>query len=161
MGKNKWRAIMKADSRPHHVIAGSDVSGEGESVTARGGEGICAGHYGVVAWNPAIILVDGYFHDIRPNRNERYTLRVSVDDRCYAVCDVDVTKPSSGSGSRPDRVDIPTLALYVPTRPIEQTQDAHWEQPDMDRPYDLRWELRDVGDEPMLKMFLSYRVIPI
>jgi hypothetical protein len=152
---------MKADSRPHHVIAGSDASGEGESVTARGGEGVCAGHYGVVAWNPAIILVDGYFHDIRPNRNERYTLRVSVDDRCYAVCDVDVTKPSSGSGSRPDRVDIPTLALYVPTRPVEQTQDAHWEQPDMDRPYDLRWELRDVGDEPMLKMFLSYRVIPI
>jgi hypothetical protein len=152
---------MKADSRPHHVIAGSDASGEGESVTARGGEGICAGHYGVVAWNPAIILVDGYFHDIRPNRNERYTLRVSVDDRCYAVCDVDVTKHSSGSGSRPDRVDIPTLALYVPTRLIVQTQDAHWEQPDMDRPYDLRWELRDVGDEPMLKMFLSYRVIPI
>ena len=152
---------MKADSRPHHVIVGSDASGEGESVTARGGEGVCAGHYGVVAWNPAIILVDGYFHDIRPNRNERYTLRVSVDDRCYAVCDVDVTKPSSGSGSRPDRVDIPTLALYVPTRPVEQTQDAHWEQPDMDRPYDLRWELRDVGDEPMLKMFLSYRVIPI
>jgi hypothetical protein len=152
---------MKADSRPHHVIVGSDASGEGESVTARGGEGVCASHYGVVAWNPAIILVDGYFHDIRPNRNERYTLRVSVDDRCYVVCDVDVTKPSSGSGSRPDRVDIPTLALYVPTRPVEQTQDAHWEQPDMDRPYDLRWELRDVGDEPMLKMFLSYRVIPI
>jgi hypothetical protein len=31
----------------------------------------------------------------------------------------------------------------------------------MDRPYDLRWELRDVGDEPMLKMFLAYRIIPI
>jgi hypothetical protein len=84
-----------------------------------------------------------------------------VDGRSYAVCDVDVTKPSSGSGSSPDQVDIPTLALYVPTRPVLQTQDSHWEQPDMDRPYDLRWELRDVGDEPMLKMFLAYRIIPI
>jgi hypothetical protein len=152
---------MKADSRPHHVIVGSDASGEGESMAARGGESICAGHYGVVAWNPAIILVDGYFHDLRPNRRERYTLRVSVDGRSYSVCDVDVTKPSSGSGNRPDQVDIPTLALYVPTRPMLQTEDPHWEQPDMDRPYDLRWELRDVGDEPQLKMFLAYRVIPI
>jgi hypothetical protein len=152
---------MKGGLISHHVIVGNEASGEGESVAARGGESVCAGHYGVVAWNPAVILVDGYLHDFQPNRRGRYTLRVSIDGRSYAVCDVDVTNPSLGSGSRPDQIDIPTLALYVPTRSVQPSQDPHWEQPDMDQPLDLTWELREVGDEPMLRMFLGYRIIPI
>ncbi|MCW2239368.1 hypothetical protein [Azospirillum canadense] len=151
---------MKADSVPHHVMVGNAESGEGESMAARGGEGVCAGHYGVVAWNPSIVLVDGYLHGFRPESRERYTLRVSMDGRSYAVCDVDLATLTSASG-HPDRVEIPTLALYVPARAVPPPQDAHWEQPDSDEPYDLRWELRGVDTEPKLKMFLAYRIIAV
>ncbi|MFC5357611.1 hypothetical protein [Azospirillum himalayense] len=156
---------MKADSIPHHVVLGRADTGEGESMAAHGGAGVCAGHYGVVAWTPSIVLVDGYVHDLRPERRERYTLRVSMDGRSQAECNVDTTMPSSmpssPPGGRPDQVDIPTLALYVPPRPVPQPQDMHWEQPDADQPYNLRWELHGVDTEPMLKMYLTYRIIPV
>ena len=154
---------MPVDFGKYHVLMGSAATGDGDSVQTRGPEAATryVGHYGIVAPEPAVVLVDGYFHDLRPNRRPRYSIRISAGFGSYAGAEVDVsTLPSLRGSDRRDRIDIPTLALHLPLRPVPQPEDRHWEQPDAQQPFDLRWEIFDVDEEPALRLFLAYRIIP-
>jgi hypothetical protein len=154
---------MPIDFGTYHVLMGSTATGDGDGVQPRGPDATrYAGHYGLVAPEPAVVLVDGYFHDLRPNRRPRYSIRLSAGFGSYAGAEVDVSDaPAPRRGGQPDRIDIPTLALHLPVRPVPPLRDRHWEQPDAQQPFDLRWDIFDVDEEPALRLLLAYRIIPV
>jgi len=153
---------MPFDVSQYHVLVGNAATGEGEDVQAQDpGTRRYTGHYGIVASDSAIIVVGGYIHDLRLRRREPYVVRLSAGTGSYAVSEIDVSKPSSGRGDRPDQIDIPTLALHVSLPSMDQATDVHWEQPDTQQPIDLRWEFLDIDESPAFKLFLAYRLIPV